>query len=220
MSETNEVNLAADKACLIKLAQVFRKEIEGIAGINHITIHVILPSNQSLCLTSSYQHVDNYVENKYGQYDHSLISRYTDNLPFYSWEICPLNKEAEALNKIKKETYGLQSGMNFVRKLDNVKIIYSVATFIEDPVMQFVMLSKANQILEAGDFLYNSFHDVYQEHTQIDLPKRQQSGLRHAASVLADIDGLHFTFFQASDVVRHPLVQRIVQAYEKSEKHS
>ena len=53
--------------------------------------------------------------------------------------------------------------------------------------------------------------------TQIDLPKHVTSGLRHAADVLRGVDGISFTFFEARDVVRHPLVQRIVMAYEKSE---
>ncbi len=170
-NDTNDVKLAVEKADLIKLAKVFRREIEGIAGINHITIHLILPNHESICLTSSHQQVDHYVENKYGDYDHSLISRYTDNLPFYSWEICPLNEEAKKLNQIKKDTYGLQSGMNFVRKIDDIKIIYSVATFITDPIMQFVMMSKANQILEAGDYLFNSFRDIYQGQTKFEIPK-------------------------------------------------
>ena len=47
-----------------------------------------------------------------------------------------------------------------------------------------------------------------------------QSGLRHAIEVLKDVDGISFTFFTAEDVVRHPLVQRIVQAYEKHESRS
>jgi len=171
VSETNEVKLAVDRSYLIKLADLFRKEIEGIAGLNHITIHLILPNNESICLTSSHKVVDDYVQNKYGQFDHSLIDRYSDNLPFYSWKICPLNKEAEKLNAIKKDSYGLQSGTNFVRKIGEFKIIYSVATFVKDPVMEFVILSKANQILEAGDFLYSSFHNIYEEHAKIDLPK-------------------------------------------------
>lgn len=53
--------------------------------------------------------------------------------------------------------------------------------------------------------------------TQIDLPKHIPSGLRHAIEVLKDVEDIHFTFFQAHDVVRHPLVQRIVQAYDKYE---
>ena len=50
--------------------------------------------------------------------------------------------------------------------------------------------------------------------TQTDLPQGKLSGLRHAVGVLKGVSGVAFTFFDARDVVRHPLVQRIVQAYE------
>ena len=53
--------------------------------------------------------------------------------------------------------------------------------------------------------------------TQVDLPRGTQSGLRHVIDVLNAIDGISFTFFQAKDVVRHPLVQKIVTAYEQHE---
>jgi phosphate starvation-inducible protein PhoH and related proteins len=52
--------------------------------------------------------------------------------------------------------------------------------------------------------------------TQMDLPKGQKSGLVEARRILADVRGLAFTDFDATDVVRHPLVARIVAAYEKS----
>ena len=55
--------------------------------------------------------------------------------------------------------------------------------------------------------------------TQIDLPRAQMSGLRHAIEIIKDVDGVSFTFFQARDVVRHPLVKRIVAAYEKADVH-
>ena len=51
--------------------------------------------------------------------------------------------------------------------------------------------------------------------TQTDLPRNIPSGLRDAIDVLKDVQGVSFTFFDASDVVRHPLVQRIVRAYER-----
>ncbi len=54
--------------------------------------------------------------------------------------------------------------------------------------------------------------------TQIDLPSAKMSGLRHVLEVLKDIDGISFTFFEKRDVIRHPLVQRIVSAYETYEK--
>ena len=50
--------------------------------------------------------------------------------------------------------------------------------------------------------------------TQTDLPAGRQSGLSHVIDVLRGVDVVAFTFFAARDVVRHPLVQRIVQAYE------
>jgi phosphate starvation-inducible PhoH-like protein len=54
--------------------------------------------------------------------------------------------------------------------------------------------------------------------TQIDLPSEKMSGLRHVLEVLKDIEGISFTFFGVRDVVRHPLVQRIVSAYEAYEQ--
>lgn len=53
--------------------------------------------------------------------------------------------------------------------------------------------------------------------TQIDLPRGTQSGLTHASGILGDVEGIGFTWFGNKDVVRHPLVQRIVQAYESAE---
>jgi len=50
--------------------------------------------------------------------------------------------------------------------------------------------------------------------TQTDLPKGQKSGLRDAVEVLRAVEGISFSFFTAHDVVRHPLVARIVRAYE------
>lgn len=51
--------------------------------------------------------------------------------------------------------------------------------------------------------------------SQIDLPKHQKSGLRDAVEVLHGVEGIRFTFFEAKDVVRHPLVAKIVRAYER-----
>jgi phosphate starvation-inducible PhoH-like protein len=54
--------------------------------------------------------------------------------------------------------------------------------------------------------------------TQSDLPTGRKSGLRHAIEVLRDVDGIAFSFLTARDVVRHPLVQRIVTAYEAQDE--
>jgi len=56
--------------------------------------------------------------------------------------------------------------------------------------------------------------------TQTDLPKQVKSGLRDAIEVLREVEGVSFTFFEARDVVRHPLVARIVNAYERRDAHN
>ena len=65
---------------------------------------------------------------------------------------------------------------------------------------------------------YNSTAVITGDITQVDLPNSQKSGLRHVIDVLKDVEGIGFTFFQAKDVVRHALVQKVVLAYEKAEK--
>jgi phosphate starvation-inducible PhoH-like protein len=52
--------------------------------------------------------------------------------------------------------------------------------------------------------------------TQIDLPRHKTSGLVQAPRVLRNIPGIDFHHFAASDVVRHPLVQKIIDAYEQA----
>jgi phosphate starvation-inducible PhoH-like protein len=53
--------------------------------------------------------------------------------------------------------------------------------------------------------------------SQVDLPRGHASGLKHAVGILEKVKGISFTFFNARDVVRHPLVQRIVEAYDTVE---
>ncbi|MCS7284241.1 MAG: PhoH family protein, partial [Hydrogenobacter thermophilus] len=54
--------------------------------------------------------------------------------------------------------------------------------------------------------------------TQIDLPKREHSGLVEAIKVLQNIEGISFVWFTQEDVVRHPIVARIIKAYEEFER--
>lgn len=53
--------------------------------------------------------------------------------------------------------------------------------------------------------------------SQVDLPRGQESGLKHCAAILDGVEGISFTRFQAKDVVRHNIVQRIVEAYDRAE---
>ncbi|MEQ4794735.1 PhoH family protein, partial [Klebsiella variicola subsp. variicola] len=61
---------------------------------------------------------------------------------------------------------------------------------------------------------FNSKAVVTGDITQIDLPRGNRSGLPHAIEVLSDVNDLSFNFFHSEDVVRHPVVAKIVIAYE------
>ena len=61
---------------------------------------------------------------------------------------------------------------------------------------------------------FNSYLVINGDLTQIDLPKNITSGLSNAIKVLKDTDGIGFTNFSSRDVVRHPLVRKIIDAYE------
>ena len=81
-------------------------------------------------------------------------------------------------------------------------------TTIEQMKMFLTRIGYGSKVVVTGDV------------TQVDLPKGQRSGLRHATEVLSDIDGISFTFFNSRDVVRHPLVQSIVDAYASDSEQS
>jgi len=91
------------------------------------------------------------------------------------------------------------------RSLNDSFIILDEAqnTTVEQMKMFLTRLGFGSKAVVTGDI------------TQIDLPRQQRSGLRHAIEVLRGVEGVAFTFFNSRDVVRHPLVQRIVQAYER-----
>jgi len=54
--------------------------------------------------------------------------------------------------------------------------------------------------------------------TQIDLPDPKRSGLIEAIEILREVEGIAFIFFSKKDVVRHTIVQKIIEAYEKKEQ--
>ena len=92
------------------------------------------------------------------------------------------------------------------RTLNDAFVILDEAqnTTVEQMKMFLTRLGFGSRAVVTGDI------------TQIDLPRQQRSGLRHAIEVLRGVEGVAFTFFNSRDVVRHPLVQRIVQAYERA----
>lgn len=90
------------------------------------------------------------------------------------------------------------------RSLNECFVILDEAqnTTREQMMMFLTRLGEGSQAVITGDV------------TQIDLPKKGNSGLLHAASLLGDIDAIQFSYFTTKDVVRNPLVQKIIDAYE------
>ena len=94
------------------------------------------------------------------------------------------------------------------RTLNNAFIILDEAqnTSTEQMKMFLTRLGEGSKMAVTGDL------------TQTDLPEGKQSGLRHAIHILKDVESIGICFFSEKDVVRHPLVQEIVKAYERFEK--
>ena len=91
------------------------------------------------------------------------------------------------------------------RTLDDAFVILDEAqnTTHEQMKMFLTRLGFGSKMVITGDL------------TQIDLPKGKESGLKIAEKVLSSVNGISFVYLQQMDVVRHPLVQRIIEAYEQ-----
>jgi len=96
------------------------------------------------------------------------------------------------------------------RTLNNACVIMDEAqnTTVEQMKMFLTRIGFGSRAIVTGDI------------TQTDLPKHVLSGLRHVQGVLHGVEGVGFCEFKSRDVVRHPLVQRIVGAYEQAEKNA
>ena len=65
---------------------------------------------------------------------------------------------------------------------------------------------------------FNSTAVITGDTTQVDLPREKMSGLKHAEKILQNIPAITFSYFDTKDVIRHPVVKDIIEAYERSEK--
>ena len=126
--------------------------------------------------------------------------------PMYDalWEMIGFDKVARLIerNVIEVAPLAFMRG----RTLNDAFIILDEAqnTTVEQMKMFLTRIGFGSKAVVTGDV------------TQTDLPANRQSGLRHVLDVLQGVRGVAFTMFTSGDVVRHPLVQRIVQAYERA----
>ena len=97
-----------------------------------------------------------------------------------------------------------------------------LVTLIHDPAFIILDESQNTTVEQMKMFLtrigFNARAVITGDITQVDLPRGAKSGLRHAIEVLDDIPGISFNYFQSKDIVRHPVVARIVDAYDAFEQ--
>ncbi len=119
--------------------------------------------------------------------------------------------------------YDMMGGEMFQRYMEKGIIEIAPLAYMRGRTLEdsFIILDEAQNTsreqmkMFLTRFGYHSKIVVTGDITQIDLPKGTQSGLVHALKVLKDIEGIGIHYFDKKDVVRHPLVQKIIGAYEK-----
>ncbi len=124
--------------------------------------------------------------------------------------------------------YDMMPGDQVANRLESGEIEVAPLAFMRGRTLgnAFVILDEAQNTtpMQMKMFLTrlgeNSRMAINGDLTQIDLPRGVQSGLGEAQRLLAGLDGIAFTQFTETDVVRHPLVLRIVRAYRRAEEES
>lgn len=138
------------------------------------------------------------------------------------------NKVDPYLRPLYDALYDMMGGEMFQRYMEKGIIEIAPLAYMRGRTLDdsFIILdeaqntSKEQMKMFLTRFGFNSKIVVTGDVTQIDLPKGVQSGLVSALRVLKDIEQIGIHHFDKSDVVRHPLVQKIIGAYEKYEKQS
>ncbi len=132
------------------------------------------------------------------------------------------NKVDPYLRPLYDALYDMLGGEMFQRYMEKGIIEIAPLAYMRGRTLEdsFIILdeaqntSKEQMKMFLTRFGYRSKIVVTGDITQIDLPHGTQSGLKHALQVLKDIDGIGIHRFDKKDVVRHPLVQKIIGAYE------
>lgn len=121
--------------------------------------------------------------------------------------------------------YDMMPGDQVVKRLESDEIEVAPLAFMRGRTLAnaFVILDEAQNTTAVQMKMFltrlgeNSRMVVTGDLSQVDLPRGIRSGLRDAADILGGTKGVGFVYFSAADVVRHPLVGRIVEAYERVE---
>ncbi|MBQ6701577.1 MAG: PhoH family protein [Clostridia bacterium] len=138
------------------------------------------------------------------------------------------NKIDPYLRPLYDAMYEMMGGENYLRNLEKGVIEIAPLAYMRGRTLDdsFIILDEAQNTTpeQMKMFLtrlgFNTKAVVTGDITQTDLPFGKKSGLVEAMKILKDVEGIHIHNFTSRDVVRHKLVQRIINAYEKYEKEN
>ena len=119
--------------------------------------------------------------------------------------------------------YEIMGAESFAKNMEKGAIEVAPLAYMRGRTLDnsFIVLDEAQNTTQAQMKMFltrlgfNSKAVITGDMTQIDLPDGQKSGLKQAVHILRDVEGIGIIRLNNKDVVRHPLVQRIVEAYEK-----
>jgi len=147
-----------------------------------------------------------------------------ENLGFLPGDL--QNKVDPYLRPLYDALYEFLGGEGFARLSERGVIEVAPLAYMRGRTLSdaFIVLDEAQNCTEEQMKMFltrfgeNSKIVVTGDITQIDLPKEKKSGLKQCIAVLEGVEGVSIQYLTHKDVVRHPLVQNIVRAYEKYEK--
>lgn len=165
---------------------------------------------------------------KHNEVDRIILTRPAieagENLGFLPGDL--QQKVDPYLRPLYDALYEIMGAENFLKNMEKGAIEVAPLAYMRGRTLDnsFIVLDEAQNTTpeQMKMFLtrlgYGSKAVITGDVTQIDLPKGKKSGLTEAASILSDIDGIAICRLTNKDVVRHPLVQKIINAYEKLEQ--
>jgi len=167
MIDRKKANILMDEVYENQIIRTFNSWIKNYCKIDCFAILLILPNNEMLHLSTHSLLTKIYQGRNYGLYDQPVSKIFYENLPFYSWQQPRPNKIQREIHQIREKIFNLNSGTNFVRKIDTeagrFHIIYCVSTYENDPLHYFKFTYNVNKILEICDFSYNTLLPIFQE---------------------------------------------------------
>lgn len=165
---------------------------------------------------------------KHNEVDRIILTRPAieagENLGFLPGDL--QQKVDPYLRPLYDALYEIMGAENFLKNMEKGAIEVAPLAYMRGRTLDnsFIVLDEAQNTTpeQMKMFLtrlgYGSKAVITGDVTQIDLPKGKKSGLTEAAAILSDIDGISICKLTNKDVVRHPLVQKIINAYEKFEQ--